>query len=95
MKKVEILTNRLIDSVWTIIALVDEDNNSVEILEFSRDINLGYEHEYKTRRGSFVESEDGRRTVKELAIFDGSFSDSELVKTYTVSNPQHVFSYSE
>ena len=95
MKRVEIFTKRLIDSVWTIIALVDEDNSTVEILEFDRTIELGYDHEYKTRRASFIESKDGKRTVEKLAVFKGQYFESTLDKVYTVSNPQYVFSYSD
>ena len=89
--KVEIFVKRLIDSVWTIVAIVDEENNSVEILEYSREIALGYNHESKFLAGRFKEAEG--RIVKELDVYTSSWN-GEYIKTYKVSNPKHVFHYS-
>jgi len=89
--KVEIFVNRLIDSVWTIVAIVDEENNSVEVLEYSREIALGYNHESKFLAGDFKETEG--RIVQELDVYTKSFG-GEYIKTYKVSNPKYIFHYS-
>jgi hypothetical protein len=71
---------RLINSVWTVTA--DISGNTATIKAYSRDDEDGYRLEHSLPQGTLIEGEG--RIVEGLEI-DG--------ETYTVNNPQHVFSY--
>tara|TARA_A100001515_G_C4511291_1_gene190170 strand:+ start:466 stop:705 length:240 start_codon:yes stop_codon:yes gene_type:complete len=71
---------RLINSVWTVTA--DISGNTATIVAYSRDDDDGYRLEHSLPQGRLIEGEG--RIVEGLEI-DG--------ETYTVNNPQHVFSY--
>ena len=71
---------RLIDSVWTVTA--DISGNTATIKAYSRDDEDGYRLEHSLPQGRLIEGEG--RIVEGLEIDD---------ETYTVNNPQHVFSY--
>ena len=73
-------THRLINSVWTVTA--DISGNTATIKAYSRNDEDGYRLEHSLPKGRLIEGEG--RIVEGLEI-DG--------ETYTVNNPQHVFSY--
>lgn len=73
-------THRLLDSVWTVTA--DISGNTATIKAYSRDDEDGYRLEKSLPKGHLIEGEG--RIVEGLEI-DG--------ETYTVNNPQYIFSY--
>lgn len=85
-------TKRLIDSVWTV-EFEDLGNNQARIIRYSRNDEEGYEKEGKLPYGTVIEDEG--RTVTGVRIDSHHWSDdkNKTVKTYTVVNPDHVFSY--
>lgn len=79
------LVNRILDSVWTTTADIFEDGTAI-IKAYSRDDEVGYTLEKSLPKGRLIEGEG--RIVEGLEI-DGGFYGG----TYTVKNPQHIFSY--
>jgi hypothetical protein len=73
-------THRLIDSVWTITA--DIQDGKAKLLDYNRDDPEGYLQERTLPKGKVIEGEG--RVVEHLVI-DG--------ERYTVTNPKHVFDY--
>ena len=73
-------THRLIDSVWTITA--DIQDGKAKLLNYNRDDPEGYIHERTLPKGRVIEGE--KRVVEHLLI-DG--------ERYEVTNPKHVFDY--
>ena len=92
--KIELITNRLIDSVWTITAKIDEETGTAVILDYSRQNESGYDQENDLRNGDLVENDD--RIVQKLNIVaDGTWSDKEVIKIYEVLNKKHIFDYED
>ena len=91
--KIELITNRLIDSVWTITAKIDEETGTAVILDYNRQNESGYDQENDLRSGNLVENDD--RIVLKLNILDGSHWSGEVVKVYEVLNKKHVFDYED
>lgn len=88
-------THRLIDSVWTVEYNVVSPTE-VEIVNFSRDDEEGYNKEKELPQCSVVEGE--RRTFVGLLVRDNfdSFKGVNRMNcthTYKVVNPKHVFEY--
>jgi len=71
---------RLINSVWTVTADISGDTATIKA--YSRDDEEGYRLEHSLPQGRLIEGE-GR--IVEGLVIDG--------ETYTVSNPQFIFSY--
>lgn len=91
---VELITKRLIDSVWVIAALIDNKNKTAKVLKYSREgyCQIGYELESDCRHGYFIE--DDNRIVKSLIITKDKYNHTDkIVDKYKVSNPRHVFDY--
>ena len=92
--KIELITNRLINSVWTITAKIDEDTGTAVILDYSRQNESGYDQENDLRSGDLVENDE--RIVQKLNIVaDGTWSDHEVIKIYEVLNKKHIFDYED
>lgn len=92
--KIELITNRLINSVWTITAKIDEDTGTAVILDYSRQNESGYDQENDLRNGDLVENDE--RIVQKLNIVaDGTWSDHEVIKIYEVLNKKHIFDYED
>tara|TARA_R100000742_G_C4267600_1_gene85812 strand:- start:833 stop:1108 length:276 start_codon:yes stop_codon:yes gene_type:complete len=89
---VELITNRLIDSVWTIVAVISEVDKTARILRYDRENVLGYELEKECRHGFFKEKEGEGRIVESLFISIDTYGD-EVVDKYKVVNPKNIFSY--
>jgi|TARA_X000001388_G_scaffold67899_1_gene55381 hypothetical protein len=97
--KVELLTHRLIDSVWTTMAIFNEVEKTVFILSYDRDNEQGYNLEKYCRHGCFVEKEGDGRICETLVVsskdrYSFGFKGDE-VERYKVENPQNIFSYSK
>ena len=89
---VELITNRLIDSVWTIVAVIDNTNKTARVLKYNRENELGYELESDCRHGYFIE--DDNRIVKSLIITKDKYNHTDkIVDKYKVSNPKYIFDY--
>ena len=91
--KIELITNRLIDSVWTITAKIDEETGTAVILDYSRQNESGYDRENDLRNGDLVENDE--RIVQKLNIVAGSHWSVEVVKVYEVLNKKHIFDYED
>lgn len=92
--KIELITNRLIDSVWTITAKIDEETGTAVILDYSRQNESGYDQENDLRNGDLVENDE--RIVQKLNIVaDGTWADKEVIKIYEVLNKKHIFDYED
>lgn len=78
---VSIATKRLLDSVWTIVYTITDDNKAV-LHRYTRDERLGYKLEKECPEGYLEEDSD--RNVMGLVIDD---------VTYPVINSKYVFSY--
>tara|TARA_R110002051_G_scaffold209523_1_gene275319 strand:+ start:61 stop:366 length:306 start_codon:yes stop_codon:yes gene_type:complete len=92
--KIELITNRLIDSVWTITAKIDEETGTAVILDYSRQNESGYDRENDLRNGDLVENDE--RIVQKLNIVaDGTWADKEVIKIYEVLNKKHIFDYED
>ena len=91
--KIELITNRLIDSVWTITAKIDEETGTAVILDYSRQNESGYDRENDLRNGDLVENDE--RIVQKLNIVAGSHWSGEVVKVYEVLNKKHIFDYED
>lgn len=94
--KVRMATQRLIDSVWTIVFIVV--NGKAEIIRYSRDIQEGYDNERDLMQGKLVE--DSNRTVTGLRLkpyepFNNFVNKDNATETYEVSNPKYIFDYQE
>tara|TARA_R100000008_G_scaffold43915_2_gene25506 strand:- start:317 stop:592 length:276 start_codon:yes stop_codon:yes gene_type:complete len=89
---VELITNRLIDSVWTIVAVIDEVDKTARVLRYDRENVLGYELEKECRHGFFKEKECEDRIVDSLFISKDVYGD-EVLDKYEVVNPKNIFSY--
>lgn len=92
--KLKLFNNRLIDSVWTIVARINEKDSTAQILEYSREIELGYKHEKYLEKALLSESKEGR-IVEELHVLTDDKRDTDVYKTYRVINPKHIFEYSK
>jgi len=89
---VELITKRLIDSVWTIIAVIDDTNKTARVLKYNRENELGYELENDCRHGCFIE--DDNRIVKSIIITKDKYNHTDkIVDKYKVSNPKYIFDY--
>ena len=99
MSKIEFATKRLLGAVWTVAYRQSEEVfNGVEILAYSRDIDLGYEKEDELPRMNFVENDD--RTVVQLIVDPQAFALDEhrarpTALRFKVVNPKHVFEYGD
>jgi hypothetical protein len=98
--QVQLATKRLIDAVWTIAYTLDDDGRAT-IHGHSRLCRRGYANEQRLPRGSFIESDDHKRTALQLVVQphepfrywpDAEADDATI---YDVANPQNVFSYGE
>ena len=91
--KIELITNRIIDSVWTILAKIDEETGTAVILDYSRQNHSGYYHESNLRNGDLVENDD--RIVQKLNIVDEKNNLGNVIQVYEVLNKKHVFDYED
>ncbi len=88
-------TERLIDSVWTIEFLINEEGKAV-IVKLCRDDKEGYEKEKEFMRGAVIE--DHERTAVKLCLrpyenFGGWCNESNCTESYEIANPKHIFEY--
>tara|TARA_R100000781_G_scaffold70367_1_gene44182 strand:+ start:299 stop:577 length:279 start_codon:yes stop_codon:yes gene_type:complete len=90
---VELITHRLIDSVWTIVAVINEVDKTARVLRYDRENVLGYELEKECRHGFFIEKEGGDRIIESLHISKDAYNRGEIVDKYKVVNPKNIFSY--
>ena len=89
---VELITKRLIDSVWTIVAVIDDTNKTARVLKYDRENKLGYELESDCRHGAFIEDEN--RVVKSIIITGDKYNHTnKITDKYKVSNPKYIFDY--
>ena len=91
--KIELITNRIIDSVWTILAKIDEETGTAVILDYSRQNHSGYYHESNLRNGDLVENDD--RIVQKLNIVDEKNNLGNVIQVYEVLNKKHIFDYED
>jgi hypothetical protein len=83
---------RLINAVWTVEFIPTRDG--IFIVKYSRKDEEGYDKEKDLPQTVLIE--DDKRTVTGIQISDpkpASFQDNQNSDTFTVINPDHVFSY--
>ena len=91
-------TKRLLDSVWTLEYIINDDN-TITIIKYGRDDNEGYEKEKELPRCKIIE--DGERGRKALRViiqdykspFQHLANESEPHSSHDVANVKNVFSY--
>lgn len=90
---VELITNRVIESVWTIIAVIDNKHKTARVLKYSRENELGYELENECRHGRFTQIDNENRVVESIIITKDKYNHDKIIDKYKVSNPRRIFDY--
>ena len=87
MKTVEIATNNLLGTVWTL-TFIRENDSSIKILSYGSDQSIGYDFEKHTIKCRMVE--DDQRNILGVKFIDRKSGEEE---TLMVLNRKYVFDY--
>jgi len=89
-------TKRLLDSVWTLEYILN-DNNTITIIKLGRNDDEGYEKEEKLPRFKVVESGEREALKVIIQAYESPFThlpnENNPHSTYDVANKGHIFSY--
>ena len=90
-------TKRLLDSVWTLEYIINDDN-TITIVKHDRGDSEGYEKEKELPRFKIVENEKREALRVIIQDYESPFThlpnENNPHYAYEVANKRHVFSYS-
>jgi hypothetical protein len=95
--KIQYATKRLINSVWTV-AYVINDDNTVTIVSYDRDNIIGYTKEKELPRAEIVETGERMATtllIQEYTPFRSWPDTNKPYKEFSIANRKHIFDYTK